>query len=166
MLIDIWLNISQWADHLLIVDEMHFLFFRCSCAEPYFVSELLYASNDTLTNSRDVDLIVVTYRSAKESNDDIVNIIEKISETGDLMLDIDFDYFSTTNPFKDIYSSKQLDLFATLYRFDVKTTPEESIVERQRQLQYLSATISSIINKRKAGGDCGDNLTDSNEDVR
>ena len=81
---------------------MHFLYSRCSCAEPYFVSELLYASNDTLTNSRDVDLIVVTYRSAEKSTDDIVNIIEKITETGDLMLDIDFDYFSTTNPFKDI----------------------------------------------------------------
>lgn len=113
---------------------------RCSCSETYFVSELLYCNPERLTNQQKAVLIVITFTNTEET----VNKLSELLSSRSVILDIDLDYFSTTNPFLELYSSEQLRLLAELYFFKEQTTPEKSAAERSQQLKHLYETMKNI----------------------
>lgn len=143
-------------------------FCSCSCTQPYFMSELLYCSEEHLENKRQVTLHVLTWDAVKHTRDGDVQISEddfksqsktafaddKIEDlvnkldlwlTGQpVILDIDLDYFSTTNPFVDLYGKEQLDILAELYHYENCESPEKSSLKRSQQLQYLIETLAAV----------------------
>lgn len=94
---------------------------RIECKENYFVSECLYATAEEMENSREALLDVVTLgkRINNDSDDmkNIRNIIDKYKNP--VVLDVDLDFFSTRNPFRNIY--EKANLYArlkSLYHFE------------------------------------------------
>ncbi len=66
-----------------------------------------------------------------------------------LILDIDLDFFSTTNPFKDMYSERQYSILKQLYHCEMpeeinETSLNEFISKRKRQLSELKAIFDSV----------------------
>ncbi len=79
-----------------------------------------------------------------------------------LILDIDLDFFSTTNPFKDMYSERQYSILKQLYRCEMpeeinETSLKEFISKRERQLSELKAIFDSV----QKGKDLSEILKDS-----
>ncbi len=65
------------------------------------------------------------------------------------ILDIDLDFFSTTNPFRDMYSGRQYSILKQLYHCKIpeeinETTLNEFISKRERQLSQLKAIFDSV----------------------
>ena len=94
--------------------------FRTTLAEDYFLSELLYSPYEDLGNVHTIPLVVVSFNSNSESdlvpcakrarieNDKNDSPYEKAVELLDgaqhWILDIDLDFFSTANPFCDMFT--------------------------------------------------------------
>lgn len=79
------------------------------CKENYFVSECLFVPTKKLKNSREVVLEVVTIGKTVDGLSDDFREIQKIlnayiTNTTSYILDIDLDFFSTSNPFIAVYS--------------------------------------------------------------
>ncbi|KAF5276548.1 hypothetical protein FQR65_LT03978 [Abscondita terminalis] len=125
---------------------------RINCKENYFISECLYSVLDDLENVKEARLEVITL--GKEINEDVddSNKICKIMKkyTGPYILDVDLDFFSTNNPFKDMYSLAFLySKLKTLYDFTpADTSDEKSIIDatqrRQKQINELERLFKYI----------------------
>ena len=151
------------------------------------MSELLYCPEEHLENKKQVALHVLTWDAVKYTCDSDVQISEddfkpqsktafaddKIEDlvnkldvwlTGQsVILDIDLDYFSTTNPFVDLYGKEQLDILAELYHYENCESPEKSSFKRSQQLQYLRETLAAVWAEMNSKGSSSsarrDNLT-------
>nr|XP_002735086.1 PREDICTED: UPF0489 protein C5orf22 homolog [Saccoglossus kowalevskii] len=84
-----------------------------------------------------------------ESFDSVKSLLNQVLESGKaFLLDVDLDFFSTKNPFKDLYSEKQIAMLEELYRYDKPrdNTPEilnEFIKKRSQQLEDIE--LSKVI---------------------
>ncbi|XP_067939580.1 UPF0489 protein C5orf22 homolog [Watersipora subatra] len=158
----VWIK-KEWATQIADGEYVFMLgkdsasgYMRCSCGEPYFVSELLYCPADQLENAKEIKLIVITYKSVEISLSSIADVLAGLNKESDIILDIDFDYFSTRNPFSEIYSKSQLGCFFTLYKFTEESTPETSTPKRVQQLDYLRKAMKLVVNKKMGGDDYQD----------
>lgn len=147
-----------------------YLFFigSCSCTEPYFVSELLYCPPETLEGKKQISLHVLTWdtvqygtkdvekvdaenpetkRKTTFSEEKIESIVKKMASWlngQSIVLDIDLDFFSTTNPFVDLYCKEQLDTLSELYHYVECESPEKSVLKRSEQLSFLKSAMETV----------------------
>ncbi|XP_020279012.1 UPF0489 protein C5orf22 homolog [Pseudomyrmex gracilis] len=124
---------------------------RLTCSESYFLSEGLYATPEELENTREVTLHVITVGAFIEDSakkDDftaVSSMLRQYLPEKDIpyILDIDLDFFSTKNPFKDLHERVNLyDKLAPLFTYEKAESndPEvlkESMTERNQQLSEL-----------------------------
>ncbi|XP_060603050.1 UPF0489 protein C5orf22-like [Ruditapes philippinarum] len=71
------------------------------------------------------------------------------------VLDIDLDFYSTMNPFRNMYGDKQYDILQELYKFEKPATDSQKDVEkcvsnRQKQLDDLKQVFSFLEKDEKA----------------
>eukprot|EP00088_Acartia_fossae_P041336 TRINITY_DN4324_c0_g1_i10.p1 TRINITY_DN4324_c0_g1~~TRINITY_DN4324_c0_g1_i10.p1 ORF type:complete len:378 (-),score=75.45 TRINITY_DN4324_c0_g1_i10:230-1363(-) len=86
-----------------------------SCLESYYISEGLYKPQTKLDREREIRLIVLRLDENIQHldlKDCIQNVKDQIDEVEHFILDIDLDFYSTLNPFVDLY--KDANLYAQL----------------------------------------------------
>ncbi|KAB0794575.1 hypothetical protein PPYR_11414 [Photinus pyralis] len=129
---------------------------RLDCKECYFISECLFASVKDLDNVKEANLAVATLGKGVVGEHDVFSNVRKLVAKFEtpFILDIDLDFFSTSNPFKYLYSLASLySKLKLLYDF---TPPdlqnEESIVNacnhRAKRLAKLEQ-LFKYINEHK-----------------
>jgi len=103
---------------------------RVSSTESYFLSECITSRIDELENTKDVELIVYKIeKSFDVGNRELQSLIDILLSRGSCILDIDLDFFSTQNPFIELYSTINLyDRLKKIYTFDSFTTNKKSSI--------------------------------------
>jgi len=91
--------------------------------------------------------------------------LDYVSDEEQYLLDIDLDFFSTQNPFKDVYSERQYELLKRLYKFTrpVDDSDEALAVCNQKRSEQLSA-LKSVFQMVQDGRNL-EEITDINEDL-
>merc|ERR1719510_140401 len=106
--------------------------------EPYFLSETIFCRTHELESTKDILLLV--YKFGTEINQqDVLNKLKNIlKEKCTCILDIDLDFFSTKNPFIDMYSKINLyQRLKNIYTFDVPPSVNQIDGSAcQRKLEY------------------------------
>ncbi|XP_071628562.1 UPF0489 protein C5orf22 homolog [Temnothorax longispinosus] len=139
---------------------------RLTCPEPYFLSEGLYATPEELENTREVTLQVMTIGTFIEDatkKDDFTAVSSALRQylpekDTPYILDIDLDFFSTKNPFKDLHERVNLyDKLAPLFTYKraESNDPEvlkESMIERNQQLSELKDLFGYLEEHRSLKG--------------
>ncbi|KAF7282618.1 hypothetical protein GWI33_002337 [Rhynchophorus ferrugineus] len=125
---------------------------RVNCKENYFVYEGLYKSEQELDHIKEVRLNVATLGNRiMNGNDDLSQIKITLSTcTAPYILDIDLDFFSTSNPFRKLYDKANMyERVKEIYKFKPpKSKTDDALIsftkEREDQLQQLERTFKSI----------------------
>lgn len=123
---------------------------RLECKENYFVSECLYANAEEMENTKEAALDVVTLgkRIYNEIDDmkAIRTTIDKYKHY--IVLDIDLDFFSTRNPFKNIYDKANLyERLKKIYHFDPSCYGDsKSIAEISEQRRTYIESLERVFN--------------------
>ncbi|XP_035826825.1 UPF0489 protein C5orf22 homolog isoform X2 [Aplysia californica] len=146
---------------------------RLSCKENYFLTDGLFQTVGKLTNTTDVKLTVVELLPEKWSQFDpgycdttntsggtipipsqtdwIPTLLDQLMDQP-YILDIDLDFFSTANPFKDMLKPEEEQALTRLYHY---SSPSDSTNDgilsftktRQKQLEKLERVFSSLESK-------------------
>jgi len=107
-----------------------------TCLESYYISEGLYTAPDKLDSVRSVKLIVLKLDvSTTRTNlqDQLLTVQEQLSEVDHFILDIDLDFYSTLNPFVNLYREANLyPQLKQLYTF--KPVPKDLEMEERMAL--------------------------------
>ncbi|XP_011865695.1 PREDICTED: UPF0489 protein C5orf22 homolog [Vollenhovia emeryi] len=139
---------------------------RLTCPEPYFLSDGLYATPEELENTREATLHVITIGAFIEDatkKDDFTAVSSTLRQylpekDTPYILDIDLDFFSTKNPFKDLHERVNLyDKLAPLFTYKraESNDPEvlkESMIERNQQLSELKNLFGYLEEHRSLKG--------------
>lgn len=141
---------------------------RVDSKENYFVSECLYNDKRDMKNVREVNLFVATIgRKLVQENDDLneIRIVLNKYKNTPFILDVDLDFFSTSNPFKTIYSKANMyERLKQIYVFeppksksdeDIKT----AIQKREKLLKKLEGIFKTLDSTRKLPIDISDKIT-------
>jgi hypothetical protein len=110
-------------------------YIRVSCMLSYFLTELVYSHQDNLINKKPVILYVIDFNDLLKLNDgsscfknEIFLLLEqKSSQTQlkDIIIDIDLDFFSTLDPFKELFQNDYAyGIFKKLYYLPVPTNDD------------------------------------------
>ena len=114
---------------------------RVDCKENYFISECLVTRSEDLTKTKEVFLGVVSL-----GEDFDRRVLTKIEQP--YILDIDLDFFSTSNPFKEIYSkSNTYTHLKEIYKFQQpknKGDIFECVQSREKQMGELEAVFKHL----------------------
>ena len=109
-------------------------FIRLNCTENYFLSECLFALPEDLEDAKDVTLEVVTLgnRVVNGGGDDSAasgtNAMKLLGDSRNhYVLDVDLDFFSTSNPFRKVYV--KANIFEELKKMYVFTPPASTNLE-------------------------------------
>ncbi|KAF5298159.1 hypothetical protein FQA39_LY02583 [Lamprigera yunnana] len=141
-----WANqITEGEQSFLIGKHKDTGTIKINCKENYFVSECLYSKVEDLENVKEAYLHVITLgKIINGETDDFRKIRCMLNKySGPYILDVDLDFFSTSNPFKNLYSLSSLySKLQVLYNYVPPVNEnEESIIEaterRQKQVSEL-----------------------------
>jgi hypothetical protein len=96
---------------------------KCNCKESYFLSDNLYQNESELENKRTFCLYVCDFDAIINNPDEcLYRILSSIDrEQKRIILDIDLDFFSTKDPFREMFHDlKYYELFRDVYyqKFD------------------------------------------------
>lgn len=119
---------------------------RLTSVEPYFLSEALYCPQENLENCKNVSVSVVTlgkYLDNSSETDDFSALKKNadLFQSVPYILDVDLDFFSTRNPFKNLY--KNSDLYSELKKIYYFDPPDTNNLEHinlfvKKREQHLS----------------------------
>lgn len=133
----------------------HCGFIRVTSRLEYFISEGSYRPEHEITDNRLVHLNTITIGddNRKKANEDILLSMPDDS-ANDYILDVDLDFFSTQNPFLDIYSAANV--YSALHPIfaytlcDMADASDETVLacglDRQRQLDDLELVFTHLQN--------------------
>lgn len=119
-------------------------YLRVDSKEPYYLSDALYSG--TLTNKRTLTFTVAELCHSllpKSIQHRIPQLVKNINISQPYILDIDLDFFSTSNPFLSLYQQIALyDLLEPIFEFklpndDEVDTFEKANEKREQQLDEL-----------------------------
>lgn len=148
-----WSNqIPDGEYEFLIGSEKSSKEIRITCTENYFLGDALFCLESELENKKSIVLVVITMNNEK---DDLVEqkIVDILSKKEVYVLDVDLDFFSTRNPFRDMY--KNCDLYKNLkevYRFETPSDKndvnaiQQCVKRRKFQLSELE-TLFKYLNE-------------------
>ncbi|XP_060806955.1 UPF0489 protein C5orf22 homolog [Amyelois transitella] len=137
---------TQFSDgtrDIRVGDHPHTGQLRVDSKEPYYMSDALYSTH--LLNERTFTFTVaeIAEPTRKKSDDELQKLVDTISISKPYVLDIDLDFFSTGNPFLNLYDKISLyDLLEPIFNFnlpendDVETV-EKVVKQREEQLNEL-----------------------------
>ncbi len=99
-------------------------YIRVSCKQLYFLSELVYSNESNLINKKLVTLYVIDFNDllslgndASSLKTEIFMILKQKADLKNVIIDIDLDFFSTLDPFKDLFQNDYAyNLFKKLYQ--------------------------------------------------
>eukprot|EP00062_Callorhinchus_milii_P010673 gi/632955828/ref/XP_007893657.1/ PREDICTED: UPF0489 protein C5orf22 homolog isoform X2 [Callorhinchus milii] len=105
-----------------------------------------------LQKSNDLCKATVSCESGSNQQDEIVkDILHVLEETDAYVLDIDLDFFSVQNPFKEMYTKEEYEILKHLYSFtkpECDEDDEEALVDcveaRTRQLEDMEAAFADL----------------------
>lgn len=153
-------------------------FIRVDCTENYFVSECLFCPSADLLDAKEINLDVLTLGKpvvnlTDDSGEYNAKIKTILKDNEPYVLDVDLDFFSTSNPFKKIYNKANLyEKLRKLYFFEPPNTKNESeIVEkvglREKQLNDLEMLFKKLQHKEEIKNvTCEPELLRSVENIR
>nr|XP_023019806.1 UPF0489 protein C5orf22 homolog isoform X2 [Leptinotarsa decemlineata] len=159
----LWIK-PPWAQQMLdssqtfnIGKEINSGTIRVDCKENYFISECLYTRTQCLESTRAVDLHVATLGNEINGIGDDMSIIHKVITKYDapIVLDIDLDFFSTSNPFKKTYEKACLyERLKTIYAFELPSSKDDGTISevvesRKKQLDELEGIFKHLESTRK-----------------
>lgn len=141
---------------------------RLDSLESYFLADGLYCPADRLDSKKDVTLSVHTLGIYEEDEDEEVeesntakrvveSIVEGLKTLQEYILDVDLDFFSTMNPFKNLYEKSDLyERLKELYKLSLPAVPSESVLvelagRREQQLARLGALFHHLEEHRSLG---------------
>ncbi|XP_037935030.1 UPF0489 protein C5orf22 homolog [Teleopsis dalmanni] len=120
------------------------------CPLEYFISEGNYSNTNELQNSRDMELQVYNADTSELQPTEFL----KEEDAKNIILDIDLDFFSTSNPFLEIYKDANCyEQLTDIFQFDVSTTDCGGTTERRKQqLEALKEIFEYLEEKRSFEG--------------
>lgn len=140
----VWVK-PPWANQITTKSQIMFVgkctetgTIRLECKENYYIAEGLYKPRDKLEDVKEIRLDCVTLGSAilKESEDlwEMRSETKSIGQSG-YILDIDLDFFSTQNPFLNIYDKVFLyQRLQEIFAFECpESSSEEHILKAQEK---------------------------------
>ncbi|XP_018336382.1 UPF0489 protein C5orf22 homolog [Agrilus planipennis] len=146
---------------------------RLDCKEDYFVSECIFTEKENLKNERQFNLNVITMNKDQVDWNGIECILNDSLKDKRFILDVDLDFFSTHNPFKNIYDKVNLyALLKKLYYCDsIKTTTDDVatlVSKRIKQMTQLESIFNYLDANRKLPSPEGydQDIYNSVDDVR
>lgn len=118
---------------------------RTSSCLDYFLSEGSCCAEESLSNSKLIKLYVRTL------GDDMDDFDVPLDESGNIILDIDLDFFSTHNPFRNVYENakifdhlKHIFKYRAANRDDLDFEIYEKSRIRENQLNYLESIFKHL----------------------
>lgn len=120
------------------------------CVEmgPAAAREDAISETDQLCNATPTSVTEQQQQQQDEMVKDLLHVLEKQNA---YILDIDLDFFSVKNPFKEMYTKEEYEILKQLYSFtkpDCEETSEEDIINcteaRTRQLEDLEAAFADL----------------------
>lgn len=101
----------------------------------------MYNNSPGPSESQKSSLCDITHDKFRQSLNDINSLLKEFSD-GAVILDIDLDFYSTKNPFLEIYTPLQYKILQELYRFQAPTSNSDEDIEtcvkkREEELNYL-----------------------------
>ena len=117
--------------------------------ESYFLSETIVCHPDELENTKDVLLLVYKLDDCSNQQEDIVRTLKGVmQERSSCILDIDLDFYSTTNPFIEMYAN--INLYQRLKEIYVFDTPpqNEDASNSVTELERLEYALQSCLKRR------------------
>jgi len=139
-----------------------------SCLQSYYISEGLFVPQKDLDSAKKIKLVVVKMESESncDTRDQMVRVQEQIAEVDHFILDVDLDFYSTLNPFINLYSEAGLyEKLRDLYTF--KPVPrnlepglrEEAASaagkERKEKVEKLGQVFSFLKSEESLATYCG-----------
>ncbi|CAK8673278.1 UPF0489 protein C5orf22-like [Clavelina lepadiformis] len=131
---------------------------KVSSTEPYYLSDGVFESEDSLQDKKCLTLHILTIDTKNQGS--VVESLQLLLESQNYVLDIDIDFFSTQNPFLEMFSEEDTKTLTDLYHF---TPPESNQLtalqdcqkQRNEQLHTLRSWIDAIKEEKKVTTDEG-----------
>jgi len=144
---------------------------KVSSKLPYFITDVLHAPEKDLTDKKRITLYVYTVGNIDEVQNKLNycndgEIVNEIKTTGSLInelieehggayfLDVDFDYFTTLNPFMHLYKNNSMyDQIKSIYNFDLdeSASVEDNQLTRKKSLKPLDIFFKSLTHLKSSG---------------
>lgn len=120
----------------------------------YFVSEGNFCKTSELENARDVELFVVNADQPDKQCTDPKTFFAATTEANKhYILDIDLDFFSTSNPFLEIYKEANCyEQLCEIFNFNCTKDATDTTEKRKQQLEALKAIFEYLEENRTLNG--------------
>lgn len=139
---------------------------KVSCAEPYFLSECMWAPREELQDVHDLMLTIHTLQ-------DTAKLWLESFDHRPYVLDVDLDFYSTQDPFALMFTAEQVAMLQELYHMETPTERSREVLEsaqrkREAQLNALKSLFLQMVDgndRLSAEGSAGVVLSEEHREL-